>query len=98
MRLKPMGRIMVLLVIAGFSAPLLTTHPSSLVRRAGIAIVCACLVRIAFALPALWRDRRDRYDLCKLYDPEPESLDRESDDEELVYCWHCGDAFPKAFD
>lgn len=96
-RLRPVRRILAALVVAVFSTFLLFI-PESPAPALGFAIIAVCVVVIAFSIPSLRGQRSDPYDLARLFDEPPESPEHEAEDEELVCCWVCGDAFPKKFD
>src|SRR5690242_281327 len=93
-----MRRLLACCVIAGLGVCLLPgTMPG--LRLIGFALIIGCGSAAAVALVGLVRSRRDPYDLSTLWDtPAMETPIREADEAELVYCHHCGDAFPSAFD
>lgn len=71
-------------------------------RWAGWLIIA---ISVAAGIPAIvsgvvsLRDRPDRYDLNRLWEKEPDSVDPEAEEKrrDLAYCHHCGASCPEAY-
>lgn len=86
------------LVLLGMGAPLLLfRNPPIMV--VGLAICGIGLGAVVWQGILMWRERRDPYDLSRLWDtppPEPDQPLEALGDEDLIYCHRCGISMSEA--
>jgi uncharacterized iron-regulated membrane protein len=80
-------RLVAALIVAALGAPLIVPAPPLGLSLFGIGMIAAIVQGIA-----MWRERRDPYDLSRLWETAPIKAEPEEDDKErtMALCHRCG--------
>ena len=83
--------------VAAFGGIVLLPHWSGWLA---IALAAAAGIPAAMGGIVALRNRPDRYDLNRLWEKEPDTVDEEAEEKyrDLAYCHHCGASCPATYD
>ncbi len=81
-------RLVAAIVLLCFSAALIAVAPPLALLAAIIGVAAACYQGVQ-----MWHERRDRYDLSKLWDT-PDTPEEDGKVRTLAFCHRCGASMP----